>query len=202
MKKLGLALVLAAITIGANAQTEKGKKILGGEVSLQSQKVEGSTNENFSFTFLPAFGYFVKDNLALGTGIGYRSNESSTSVNNAIIVAPFGRYYVNVAKQFKFYTELSVPLSFGADKTLKADGSVDRKTASTTNIGVNLSPGFVFFPTTKIGVQLSFSGLYFDNETKKTFPVESDDPVAKTTTNTFGLGFNSFSPSLGVFFHF
>ncbi|RZK17327.1 MAG: porin family protein, partial [Pedobacter sp.] len=51
MKKLLLSVVaVAGLVYGANAQTEKGKVILGGNVGFNSTKVETAAKSDVSFS--------------------------------------------------------------------------------------------------------------------------------------------------------
>lgn len=71
MKKLLLIPFVALLTIGVNAQTEKGNVMVGGEVLLLAR------SGNTTFTASPNIGYFFIDNFAGGgefnliTGGGY-----------------------------------------------------------------------------------------------------------------------------------
>jgi len=200
MKKLLLSLVaVSALAFTTQAQTEKGKIMLGGNVGFSSSKVETANKSDFSFSVVPSAAYFISDNIAIGTGVGYTYNKevSDLNLNQAFKVAPFGRYYVGLSDQFKFFGQLSVPMSFGNDKVLDADGNTGAKTATTTNIGVNIAPGFAFFPTKKIGIEFSVNGLGYNNLSAK-----NETTGNKITTNSFGLEANTFAPKLGVQFHF
>jgi len=201
MKKLLLSLVaVAALTFSANAQTEKGKIILGGNVGFNSSKVDGASKADVNFSVVPSIGYFVGNNFAIGTGVGYEY-EKTVSANRgqleAFKVAPFGRYYVNLTDQFKFFGQLSVPLAFGSLKSVDANGDTGSKFASTTSIGVNVAPGFAFFPNKKIGIEFSVNGLGYEN-----FSTKAEATGEKVKTNSFGLEANTFAPKLGVQFHF
>lgn len=200
MKKLLLSLVaVAGLAFTTQAQTEKGKIILGGNVGFNSTKVEGVDKADFNFSVVPSVGYFVSDNFAIGTGVGYTYNKavSDNNLNEAFEVAPFGRYYVGLTDQFKFYGQLSVPLAFGTNKDVANDGKVGDKTATTTAVGVNVAPGFAFFPTKKLGIEVSFAGLGYNSLTAKDTPTG-----AKATLNTFGLNANTAKANVGVMFHF
>lgn len=200
MKKVLLSLVaVAAITFGANAQTEKGKVILGGNVGFNSTKVEGAKKSDVDFSIVPSVGYFVTNNVAIGTGVGYTYNKavSSSKQNEAFVVAPFGRYYVGLSDQFKFFGQLAVPMAFGTNKAVDANGDTGAKLGTSTAIGVNVAPGFAFYPTKKIGIELSVNGLGYAH-------VENKDAVtgAKVKANGFGFEADTFAPKLGVQFHF
>lgn len=200
MKKLLLSLVaVTGLALSTQAQTEKGKVMLGGNVGFSSSKVDGANKSDFSFSVVPSAGYFVSDNFAIGTGVGYTYNKevSDLNLNQAFKVAPFGRYYVGLSDQFKFFGQLSVPMSFGNDKVLDANGDTGAKTASTTDIGVNLAPGFAFFPTKRIGIEFSVNGLGYNNSS-----VKNELTGSKVKTEEFGLEAHTFAPKLGVQFHF
>ncbi|MGE6220560.1 outer membrane beta-barrel protein [Nubsella zeaxanthinifaciens] len=200
MKKLLLSLVaVAAITFGANAQTEKGKIILGGNVGFNSTKVDGAAKADVNFSVVPSVGFFVGNNFAVGTGVGYNYNKSvsTRNQNEAFEVAPFGRYYVNLTDQFKFFGQLSVPLAFGTVKDVNTTGDTGAKLGTTTSIGVNVAPGFAFFPNKKVGIEFSVNGLGYEN-----FTTKAENTGAKVKTNSFGLDANTFAPKLGVQFYF
>ncbi|TCD08380.1 porin family protein [Pedobacter frigidisoli] len=200
MKKLLLSIVaVAGLVYGANAQTEKGKIILGGNVGFNSTKVEGAAKSDLSFSVVPSVGYFVSDNFAIGTGVGYTYNKevSDNNLNQAFKVAPFGRYYIGLSDQFKFFGQLSVPMEFGNNKVVDAQGNVGAKYATTTSIGVNVAPGFAFFPTKRIGIEVSVNGLGYNN-----LKVKNEITGGEATANSFGLEADTFAPKLGVQFHF
>lgn len=195
MKKLFLTLTAAvAVTLAANAQTEKGKVILGGNVSYDYSKVKDVDGDIQGFTILPSVGYFVGNNVAVGLGVGYswaqEGEGSERTRTGEFAVAPFARWYKGDG-DFKFFGQLSVPMGWG---TLKEDGT---KVANTQRYGVALSPGFAYFPTSRIGLEFSVTGLYYNNST-----VENEESGAKVTTNSFGLDANSLAPRVGIQFYF
>ncbi|WP_432714225.1 outer membrane beta-barrel protein [Pedobacter sp.] len=201
MKRLLLSIVaLVAFTFSTQAQTEKGNVLLGGKVGFGSSKTDGANKADVNYNLVPTVGYFVGDNFAVGTGVGYNYNKevSHKNLNKAFEVSPFGRYYVDVADQFKFFGQLSVPMAFGSNTLVDNDGKkADSKYASTTSIGVNLAPGFAYYPTKKVGIEVSVNGLGYNN-----YAVKDEATGAKVKTNSFGLDANAFAPKLGVIFHF
>ena len=185
MKKLFLTLSAAvALTFAANAQTEKGKIVVGGNVSYDYSKVKDADTEGHSLNVLPSIGFFVSDNFAVGTGIGYSYAEntgfsSAFDANklSAFSVAPFARLYKGDG-DFKFFGQLSVPMAWGTAK------NGDEKLGNTESYGVAVSPGFAYFPTNKIGIEFSVRGLYYENTSLK--PEDGE----KASTNSFGLNAN------------
>lgn len=197
MKKILLTLsAVAVLGFAANAQTEKGKFMLGGQVSYDGQTVKDSDIKENSFSIVPNVGYFVADNIAVGLGLGYHWNkaevdDNSSNTVSAFQLAPFGRMYSNNAGPVKFFGQLSVPMSWGERKIN------DDKVATTSNYGVELAPGLAFFPTSNIGIEFKVRGLYFQSSTDK---AEATD--IETTRNSYGLNANSLAPTVGVTFHF
>ncbi|MFB2118903.1 outer membrane beta-barrel protein [Parapedobacter sp. 2B3] len=194
MKKLFLTLSAAvALTFAANAQTEKGKTILGGTVSYDYSNVKDVDGNDQSFSIIPSVGVFVNDNVAVGLGIGYAwgQDDNGTTKTQAgeFSAAPFARLYKGDGN-FKFFGQVSVPMGWG---TTKADGD---KTGSSARYGVEVAPGFAFFPTEKIGIEFSVRGLYYQNATWK--PEGGGD----VTSNSFGLDASSFAPRIGLQFYF
>lgn len=202
MKKLLLSLVaVSALAFSTQAQTEKGKFMLGGNVSFDSKKTDAdNAKSNTSFRIVPSVGYFVDNNIAVGTGIGYAYDKTiGGTQNQAFVVSPFGRYYANLSESFKFFGQLAVPMAFGSAKKVDNEGNVGDKIGSSTEIGVALSPGFAFFPTKRIGIEFSVNGLSYNN-----YRIEDADgnKVKGAGSDEFSFGANFFRPNLGVQFHF
>lgn len=197
MKKLLLTLsAVAVFGLAANAQTEKGKFMLGGQVTYQGHSIKDSDTKSNEFSIIPNVGYFVADNIAVGTGIGYSWNERQNgpdTKNNysSFVVAPFGRMYSNNEGPVKFFGQLTVPMSWGTEK-LNGD-----KTSTTANYGVELAPGVAYFPTSNLGIEFKVKGLFYNNGSSTD---EATD--VKSTVNTYGLNVNSLAPTVGVTFHF
>lgn len=203
MKKVILSIaLLSGIAFATQAQTEKGKFIVGGNVSYNTVKstMEGA-KASHNFSIVPSAGYFVSDNIAVGTGIGYQTSksavESSTGKQDAFVVAPFGRHYTQVAEKFKFFSQLSVPMAFGTTKATDSDLKVGSKTGSSTQIGVALSPGFAYYPSSKIGIEFALNGIAYNN-----YKLEDGDGKKVAGSDSFSIGTDFFNPRIGIQFHF
>src|SRR5690606_26234424 len=144
-----------ALTFAAQAQTEKGKTILGGTVSYDYSNVKDVDGSVQSFSIIPSVGVFVNDNVAVGLGIGYAWGQEDNGTNKTKIrefsAAPYARLYKGDGN-FKFFGQLSVPMGWGNSKV------DDTKLGSSERYGVELAPGFAFFPTNKIGIEFSVRG--------------------------------------------
>ncbi|WP_256012276.1 outer membrane beta-barrel protein [Desertivirga xinjiangensis] len=205
MKKLVLSIaLLSAFAFAGQAQTEKGKIIVGGTASYTSSKSDADgakAAENLSL--VPNIGYFVANNIAVGTGVGYNYSKldhaSSFGQNEAFVVSPFGRYYVDLGEKFKFFGQASVPMAFGTVKATDASGDTGAKTGTSTSIGVAVSPGFAYFPTKKIGIEFAFQGASYESYKVKD---GNDNDLEGEGRETFAIGTSFFTPKIGVQFHF
>ena len=206
MKKLVLSLIaVTALAFSTQAQTEKGNYIIGGNVELNSGKNDGAPKSNINFSIVPSVGYFVTDNLAIGTGVGYQfnkyysiqpANTFSSTKQQAFVVSPFARYYKGINEQFKFFGQLSVPMSFGNTKVGDVDGNNYVKVSKDNNVGVALSPGFAFFPSKKFGIEFSVNGISYNDYSRK----DGNDNDNGGSKN-FNIGANFFAPKIGVQFY-
>lgn len=206
MKKLLLSLIaVSALAFTTQAQTEKGKFMLGGDVEFNSNKDNGASKADTKFNIVPSVGYFVTDNFAIGTGIGFgfsKDNAGTKAVpsdvatkTQAFVVAPFARYYKGINESFKFFGQLSVPMAFGNEKST-VDGDNYTKKDKFNNVGVALSPGFAFFPSKRFGIEFSVQGISYNNNTEK------DNNGTKIDGNKeFSIGANFFAPKIGVQFY-
>ncbi|WP_442590678.1 outer membrane beta-barrel protein [Pedobacter sp. AW31-3R] len=203
MKKLVLSLLaVSALAFSTQAQTEKGKFMIGGNVEFNSEKAEGADKADINLSLVPSVGYFIGNNIAIGTGVGYELSKvhsaSATAIgkSQAFVVAPFARYYAGT-EQFKFFGQLSVPMAFGNVKNSIDGGESYRKQGSISTVGVALSPGVAFFPSKKFGIEFSVNGIsYNDNRIEN----NNGDRIAGSSKN-FNVGANFFSPKIGVQFY-
>lgn len=203
MKKLVLSLLaVSALAFSTQAQTEKGKFMIGGNVEFNSEKAEGAEKADINLSLVPSVGYFIGNNIAVGTGIGYEFNKIHSADANAIaktqafVVAPFARYYAGT-EQFKFFGQLSVPMAFGNLKGSLDGGDNYTKVGTTSSIGVALSPGVAFFPSKRFGIEFSVNGISYND-----YKVEDRDGNRDTgSSKNFNVGANFFSPKIGVQFY-
>jgi long-subunit fatty acid transport protein len=205
MKKVILSIaLLSGIAFTTQAQTEKGKFIIGGNVSYSTLKSDADgAKASHEFSIVPNVGYFVSDNIAVGTGIGYLSSKAShaslTGKQEAFVIAPFGRYYTPIANNFKFFGNLSVPMAFGTTKAIDGDLKVGDKNGNSTSIGVALSPGFAYYPSSKIGIEFAFNGISYINQS---FEDANGNKLKGEGGDGFSIGTDFFAPKIGIQFHF
>lgn len=205
MKKVILSIaLLSGIAFTTQAQTEKGNFVVGGNVSYSTLKTDAEgAKASHEFSIVPNIGYFVSDNISIGTGIGYQtskaSQESLTGKQEAFVIAPFGRYYTPVAEKFKFFSQLSVPMAFGTVKAIDEDLKVGDKSGNSTSIGVALSPGFAYYPSSKIGIEFALNGISYNNQS---FEDADGNKIKGSGSDSFSIGTDFFAPKIGIQFYF
>lgn len=189
---------LLAFLAGAgavHAQTSPGNMMAGGAISFSSSSREGgSVNDYGAFGFAPSFGYFVSDHLAVGTSLTIATSRTGTgsakTTENAFGIGPFARYYLFTSnEQFAFFGQAG--LSFLSQKTDPPVGEITKGNA----ISFSLFPGAAYFFNEHWAMELSITGFAVTSEDPDT-----DNDNDKRTTVDFSI--HSFSPSLGLRYHF
>jgi len=208
MKKLLFLSAVCVLGLTANAQTEKGNVLLGGSVFYTRLSNDAAVSKITAIQIMPSAGYFVKDNFALGLGLGYwhakydYGQGSQVAIDNGIkdrefSIRPFARYYKSVNNQFKFFGNLSVPIYFGENTRGSSDTRIAEQTIKTNGFGIEFSPGFAFFPTPKIGIEFSIPGISYTNSNYK-LNAGTDYEGNKE----FKIGGDLASPTIGIQFYF
>ena len=172
-----------------SAQTEKGTILLGGQFSYSKTFGKDASDYNIGrasirkTNLIPQLGYFIKENIAIGTGIGYTYYKQSYVKQKGLVIAPFGRYYARLwTGNLKFVGQLAFPLQF-----LKSDPYYYYADNEVQVYGVTASPGFVFFPAKKLGIELLFNAVSYNRTSEK--------------EEEISIGDNLFTPMIGVQFH-
>jgi outer membrane protein len=193
MKRILVTLAFVSSVFFAQAQTSGGNMMLGGTLEIQSTNYKNSNgSDNTYTTFAPSFGYFVKDNLAIGANLSIGSYKSGTgpgeSTTSTFGVGPFARFYkFTSSDQFAFFAQAG--LSFGSSRSETGNLVTDKS----TSIAIGISPGFAYFFNEHWAAELAITGLRFQD-------TNSDNNGNDRTSLTFDV--SSFNPSLGVRYHF
>lgn len=196
MNKSIIALLFLVIgSTYVHGQTSAGNMMLGGGLSFNSVSYQaGSDNDESNVIFSPGFGYFVSDNLAIGTTLTLSSGRDGTgagkTVSSSFGLGPFARYYIFTSNEsFAFFGQAQ--LSFETGKVDPPVGNVRRS----SEISFALSPGAAFFFNEHWAVEFALRGFVFTSGD----PNKDNDDDKYSTVE---LGLNSFVPTLGFRYHF
>ncbi|KPE50731.1 outer membrane beta-barrel protein [Chryseobacterium indologenes] len=218
MKKILLAGAVALFGL-SNAQIAKGTAYLSGQVTYAQEEDNNFDTKVENFRIVPTAGYFVGTNLAVGLGVGYKSDKGTktstqtfgnttvvtevTETKPAFVVAPFVRKYWTLADKLYIFGQLEVPMEFGNVKnetssvattttgsgTTTATQSSSNK-ANYTTIGVNVKPGLDYFLNKNWTIEATIGE--FGYRTSK-FDVDGAKSV-----NNYNFGLNLSSVTIGV----
>jgi hypothetical protein len=134
MKRIVLAFFgLAIMSAAANAQTEKGTVLLGGDVAFTS--VESTS----AFSLAPNVGFFVANNFAVGGQFSLYTSEGYTSWG----VGPFARYYFSKNQNGKPFV--------GASLLIGGDDNTD------TQVGFGAKAGYALFLNKSIALEFGLT---------------------------------------------
>ncbi|RYU78689.1 hypothetical protein [Hymenobacter persicinus] len=231
MQPLALGILLGGATMhGAHAQLKERTVLLSGSVGYSSGKIDGSTqsvptvpslpnsSSGRSLQLSPQVGFFIADNLAMGlnaaigsgkntsfqqvyTGTGAVETFTNKEISKQFSFGPFARYYHLVGEKAGFFGQLAGGYQRASgDFSSSAPFTASRVTKSTGGY-VNVMPGFVYFATAKLGLELTLGSLAY---TKATTTTKAEDPTRselKSTSSSFAANFGLRNLSLGASFH-
>ena len=215
--KFLLIVVLSAIALSANAQTEKGKTLIGGSFGFSDNKGNRkSLSERItSYNFAPNAAYFIKDNLAIGLGLSYgrtkvkgylyQATNGVGSVNGSnetqYMVMPYIRRYFKINEQLKVFGQTTF---FASSNKVREENNYGYPTTNPTikyhTFGASISPGLAFFPSKHFAIEFSFPLLSYSYQRYTQVPQPNLANLDNNQTLSFGL--DTFNPSIGLNFHF
>ncbi len=148
-------IVVTAMTLTAKAQIQQGNVLVGTDFASFKIGLDKPNVVNINLT--PTAAWFIADGIALGgyanLGIVTAHNSPTTTTYG---VGALGRYYtgsdVSVLKHGRFFAEGTVGIG-GNDVS---DGG-----GSTNGLDLSVGPGFAYFITPNIGLELllKYNGL-------------------------------------------
>jgi len=205
MKKSVLIICIAVLPfIGLKAQ----HFLIGGSVAYDHSKTETTVEANTtttvdgpvssSFEFSPYAGIFIKENLAVGLGLGYSSDKTTqkdfgnvdeyTVSSNLLSFYPFVRYYYMPLEHAGLFLEGSAGFGFGKEKEEMKDGSTtETEEADVSGLSFGIVPGVVVRITDYLSLDATFGGLQYASFGTKT---EADDVTTKFKGSGFSFAFN------------
>ncbi len=225
MKKLLLILVALLCTVSVYTQTEKGRMFVGGYLNLStSSQASNDTLNNdkyssFGFQINPGFGYFIKNNIAIGGNLNFGIDNSSqdfeysglmpnttTYKNNNLTIGAdiYAQFYKKIVPNFFVFITGSVDYMHEAQKVESSNSNPNYTNPypiqhhQVNDITISIFPGLVYFITPKLGIQTSFGNLHYTYSMNKNTTLTYDH----SSSSTFGLSFRPSSFSFGMNYYF
>ncbi len=167
MKKIiyvGLSLLFATVTFAQTADADKEVKsdalFISGLVSYKYQNLKFNDQKNNTFEFVTSAGYFVTNNIILGTLGGYSSSitkdyDGVKKTDQSIYTGGvFARYVYTPHKQYSFFNEVSGVYAHAKD-------NLTSKTLDGAGGGISL--GFLYSISKHFILQASYAGLSYSS---------------------------------------
>jgi hypothetical protein len=208
MKFFILSVLFLAVFCTTFSQTERGEKFVGGQLSISEYDNNNSisfnssnykySTDNYYLNFRPCYGYFVKDNFAIGADINftvsnikYKDEDSNNKTKSKTYgIGVFGRRYVNICDNFKFFWAGRLGYNYTREEI--------NSSAHVNEIALNVAPGFVYFVTPHISVESQFGNLYYIHSKG----VSEDYADLSTRKNSYGINLDATSLVLGLNYYF
>ncbi len=165
-------------------------------------------------------GYFIMNGLAVGLGIDYGSTTIPMSgtitagpikwddKTSGFTISLFGRKYMDVTETFKMWGQAS--LGFGSttfsSSSIKTVPGPPTTTILSPNpdvkgstLGINIGPGFTWFPSEKWGFDFALANLI--SYTSTSSEATAGTVTAKTKVSDIGINISTMTPTLGLFYY-
>ncbi|WP_345113415.1 hypothetical protein [Hymenobacter algoricola] len=231
MQKLALSALLAGATISvAQAQTKERTVLLSGSIGYSSGKTENTTTAIPGTPALPGqssgssiavgsqAGFFIADNLVVGLNAGLSSGKNNYSQDmytspgiiqtsatketlKRLSFGPFVRYYHMVGEKAGFYGQLSGGYQRSTEETTGDPPFFVSRTTKGSGGYASILPGFVYFPTAKLGLELTLGSLSYTKITSTSQVLAPARSEGKSTSSNFAANFGLQNLTLGASFH-
>lgn len=204
IKKISLLVFVSLFLVQVS---EAQDLFVSGSLNLTTESSEvtsgGTTNEGpttTTFRLSPKVGYYLNEDFAIGAGIGFSSNKTTTPGNPETVdksgffyLNPFARYYLLREGNFAVLGEGGLNFGFGSSET--TSGGTTNEGPSESFFQIYAAPMIEYSLTDMVALEASVGILTF--ETEKT---EQDFGGTTQTSkdNEFGLRLFPNSVNFGV----
>lgn len=165
------------------------------ETTTAGAKTAETTNTVGNFGL--GAGYFIADGLSVGLAFNLNSNTTKDELNggenrtNTTLIGIGARKYASLSDNFALFGQLGV--GFGSGKSEAEAAGNTQTTNEFSAFAVQLAPGFTFFPTERIGLDVTVGSIGYTS-TSNTNP----GPDTENTSGTFNFGINLAAVTFGV----
>lgn len=171
MKILTLSLFLFPLALCA--QFSKGDKYITANFNFSANNPSGdngpfNASSYHSLGITPGYGYFINNNLAIGSEVGYSYSHQRFEQGTGLpaykynsynySVAPFIRKYWAIGDKFLFSVKAYTSYSRGASD-LQLSSEPRRKSYG---LSAGISPSFAFFPTRHWSIETTIASMYYN----------------------------------------
>ncbi|TGE14933.1 autotransporter outer membrane beta-barrel domain-containing protein [Hymenobacter elongatus] len=226
MKKfICAAALLGGTALTTHAQTTAGTVLLGGSFGFASGTTKNTSSfstsaqetKSSSYSLAPRVGYFLADNLAVGLQLDFSRSKSkytsaavpnqsaynTESTSTGYQIGPFVRYYKMLGDKAGFYGQLMAGYSRSEGESTTETPFALHSEQKSKGYYASFTPGFVFFPTDKLGLEVSVGNLGYGSSTTE---LKDSRPFSQVMTSErkdsgFGASFSLNALSIGAAFY-
>jgi hypothetical protein len=229
MRTCFLCALILLVGFSAQAQTEKGKMFIGGQVSLSgnngtdSDTLNSSTSDYFQIEIIPGYGYFIRDNFALGADINFLyandirnytyphqipSEQTMKATRLGIGGDIFARYYAKIVAGLYFTATAQAGYRHQSTTNERSNNDASyvyppeypaKQTISSNKFSISVVPGLAYFITPKIGIHCSFGNLYYSYSASENISLSNGN---KSHSNNYGVNLNLSTLYFGLSYYF
>ncbi|MEX0719234.1 MAG: outer membrane beta-barrel protein [Balneolaceae bacterium] len=177
LKRLSLLLFVSLFLVQVS---EAQQLFVSGSLNLTSssseQTVGGTTDEGpttSTFGLNPKVGYYVSEDLAIGAGIGFNRNKTTTPGNPETVrtgsnfyLNPFARYYLLNEGRFGVFGEGGLTFGFGSSEV--SSGGTTNEGPSVSTFEIYAAPAIEFALTDMVALEARIGSLAFETEKEET----------------------------------
>lgn len=165
MKKQFILFALLLLSTSLFAQFEKGDKVLGGS-AMFNRSDDGDNGVGTVFSITPRFGRLMNSKLELGVEMGWSTSrvksENSKFTSNTFSPGLYVARYFELTDKFFFRIGASGLYSQTKEKQrVSGRFGVFEDEQNASQMGVFVSPGFVFFPNRHWGFGATIGNVYY-----------------------------------------
>ncbi|MEZ5015299.1 MAG: outer membrane beta-barrel protein [Chitinophagales bacterium] len=227
MKKSILIICIGLLAAAqVQAQYGSGDLLIGGWLNISSGSGTYTTTAGGTSTSIdlpktmelgigPWFGYFVSDDIAVGLGIEYSSDKTTSHdvyvtddedvvTMSMFTITPGARYYMHNEDMVQCYIALGIPIGFGSvTDDYSAGGTTTTTTTDLSSFGVGISPGTSITLGDHCALDFSYGFLGFMSTTSTYNGTDfnGDAYTEEVKNSSFGLTFND-GFNFGILFNF
>lgn len=170
MRKLLLALAAGGLLLpaAAQAQTERGSKLLGVSIGELNYSKRKQASSSFSGELYPTAAYFVADNFALGANLvlSYGRIQYQDDLSSRVFgygVGPFARYYIPSSSRHRLFGQVGGNIQRAHTRSVRrpTPGPQEFEDQKYTTYGYHGALGYTYFltPTAALDATAGFYRL-------------------------------------------
>lgn len=181
MKKKIITLSLVLVTALGYAQNSKGTYFVGITDDITAPEI-------LDVSINPSFAYYIKDGIAVGSGLSYSSfNSYSSAADYTYVISPFLRNYINEKLFFTLGTDLGITQTLGSYYYKELIGA----------IALRAGVGYSFMLNKKIALEpvLAFQSTRFYSANSSFY---ENSNIWDSYTFEYDFGTNNLTFNLGL----